>query len=314
MKETGKTKWAVILNPHAGGGKGQKDQNKIEKHLRKKGIDYELFISEYPKHAIQLTKTALEKGITQIIVAGGDGTLNEVANGVLMNGKYNTNEIILGVIPIGTGNDWIKTFNIPNNYKGAIKKMRKRKTLFQDIGKITYAENEKEYIRYFSNMAGFGFDALAAQKANQLKAKGHTGLWIYLVSVLKAYFEYQTRRVKISVDDRELEDLIFSASIGIGKFNGGGMMQAPGAVPNNGLFEITIIKKIGMFGILRNLVGLYNGNFVKDSHVDCYQAKKVTIWSQNPLAGEVDGETLGKSQFEIEIVPQSLQMIVGEMQ
>ncbi|WP_340113270.1 diacylglycerol/lipid kinase family protein [Maribellus mangrovi] len=308
-----KSKWTVILNPHAGGNKGRQDQNEIEKHLKTKGFQYDLLISEYPKHAILLAQNANEQGATQFIVAGGDGTINEVVNGIFQSNAGNKNEITVGVIPVGTGNDWIRTFGIPNSYKGSIRKIIERKVLRQDIGRITYTQNDETFTRYFLNMAGFGFDALTAQKANQLKEKGHTGLWIYLVSVFRAYLEYKTEKVKLSIDDNILEDYIFSASLGIGKFNGAGMMQAPGAIPNNGLFEVTIIKKISLGGILRNLIGLYNGNYIKDHRVSCYQAKKVNIQSQNPLAGEVDGESLGTSQFEIEILPQTLQIIVGEI-
>ncbi|WP_167614899.1 diacylglycerol/lipid kinase family protein [Maribellus sediminis] len=307
-------KWIVILNPHAGGSKGRRDQKEIEKSLKKEGFTYELLISEYPKHAIQLAQDAVEQGATQIIIAGGDGTLNEVLNGIFRSNASHKNEVVTGVIPVGTGNDWIRTFGIPNNYNGAVKKIVERKVFRQDIGKIIYTQSGAESTRYFLNMAGFGFDALAAQKANQLKDKGHTGLWIYLVSVFRAYLEYQTEKARISIDNNELEDYIFSASLGIGKYNGAGMMQAPGAIPNNGLFEVTIIKKIGLAGILRNLIGLYNGNYVKDRRVSCYQAKKITIWSQKPLAGEVDGESLGKSQFQIEVLPQQLQIIVGDME
>lgn len=146
-----------------------------------------------------------------------------------------------------------------------------------------------------------------------MKEKGRTGLLVYLQSLIVAFLEYKIRKVNIKVDRTQVEDLIFSVSVGIGKFNGGGMMQAPDAVPNNGIFEVTLIKKIGVWGILTNLAGLYNGTYVKDSRVVCYKAKEVFISSQKPLAGEVDGESLGKSQFHIEILPKKLQVIVGEI-
>ena len=313
MQETNKTIWALILNPHAGGGKGRRDKKMIENLLKSNGLEYDLLVSEYPRHAILLAKSAVQNGYLHFIVAGGDGTLNEVANGILEANNSYQNKVTIGVIPIGTGNDWIRTFGIPNGYQGAIDKITECKTFLQDIGKIVFSENGNEATRYFSNMAGFGFDALAAQKANNLKEKGHSGIRVYLLSILKAYKEYKTQRVQIILDGEKVDDLIFSASVGIGKFNGGGMMQAPGAIPNNGIFEVTIIKKIGIFGILRNLVGLYNGNFVKDPHVVCYRAKNISINSPDLIAGEVDGESLGNSQFHIEILHQKLQMIVGEI-
>lgn len=313
MKETNKKSWSLILNPHAGGGRGAKDKCEIEQFLKARNIHYDLLISEYPKHAIVLAKNAIESGARQIIVTGGDGTLNEVANGIFQQKVCLPEEVVIGMIPVGTGNDWIKTFGIPNNYQRAIEKILAGQTLRQDVGKLTFSEDGEEHFRYFSNMAGFGFDALAAQKANAMKEKGRTGLLVYLQSLIMAFLEYKTRKVNITIDGVQLEDLIFSVSVGIGKFNGGGMMQAPNAVPNNGIFEVTLIKKIGVWGILTNLAGLYNGSYVKDTRVVCYKAKDVSISSEKPLTGEVDGESLGKSQFHIEILPEKLQVIVGEI-
>ncbi|MDX1286353.1 MAG: diacylglycerol kinase family protein, partial [Draconibacterium sp.] len=187
MRETSQKKWTVILNPHAGGGKGKRDWKRIERHLKKEGFQFESLISEYPKHAISLAKKAVENGSTDIIVAGGDGTLNEVANGIFHQTFCFPEKITVGMIPVGTGNDWIKTFGIPNNYQQAIQKIKEEKTLLQDIGKLTYEEDGVKSTRYFSNMAGFGFDAQVAHRANLLKEKGRSGILVYLQSLMSAF-------------------------------------------------------------------------------------------------------------------------------
>ncbi|MGQ8335683.1 diacylglycerol/lipid kinase family protein [Sunxiuqinia sp. A32] len=304
-------KWMLILNPHAGVGRGKKDKDKIIHLLRKKDIHFDLLVSSYPTHAIPLTVAAIKTGYRKLIVAGGDGTLNEVVNGVFQQDECSPDEIVVGMIPVGTGNDWIKTFQIPNNYKSAIKKLLKGKTIQQDVGRITYEESGNKKTRIFANMAGFGFDAMVAEKANRLKNKGRSGLLVYLQSLGASYLQYQTRKVRIAVDGQEVEDFVFSASIGIGKYNGGGMMQAPNAVPNNGIFEVTIIHKIGFWGIVRNLPGLFNGSYIKDRRVSSFQAKHVSITSEKSIPGEVDGETLGNHQFDIEILPSQLNVIIG---
>ncbi len=306
--------WTLILNPHAGGGKGKHVLKEIEKILQKNDFLYGILVSQYPGHAITLAKEAVTGGATQIIVAGGDGTLNEVVNGVFQQTNYPPEALTIAIIPVGTGNDWIKTFKIPNSVQGAIDKIKAGKTLRQDVGKLTFWEKEQEHSRYFLNMAGFGFDALAACKANKMKAKGRSGFMVYLQSLISAFLHYQTQKVQITLDGTIVEDLIFSTSVAIGKFNGGGMMQAPGAVPNNGIFEVTLIKKIGLWGIITNLAGLYKGTFIKDKRVSTYRAREVIISSENPLAGEVDGESLGKHRFHIQMLPQKLQVIVGEME
>ena len=302
-------KWFVILNPHAGSGKGKKDQEKIITSLVKSGIDFDLSISEFPKHTIQLTKEAIINGYRNLIVIGGDGTLNEAVNGIFIQTVCAPEEIVIGMIPVGTGNDWIKTFGIPNEYSAAIQIIRDGKTMMQDIGQITFSENELGRVWYFANMAGFGFDARVAEKTNQLKDKGKKGISLYLQALGSSFLNYQINKTRIVLDGQEINELIFSASIGIGKYNGGGMMQAPGAVPDNGLFQVTIIRKIGLFGILRNLMGLYSGEFIKDHRVSTYVARQVSISSAKNVAGEADGEILGDNKFEIELHSQKLAVI-----
>jgi len=309
MEEPLQMKWFVILNPHAGSGRGKKDQVEILKRLTKSDFHYELAVSEFPKHIIQLTIDAIGKGFRKLIIAGGDGSLNEVVNGIFLQSACSPEEITVGMIPVGTGNDWIKTFGIPNYYKEAVKILKQGKIMRQDVGRITFTENDVTKTCYFANMAGFGFDAMVATKTNQLKNQGRTGISLYLQALGSSFFNYQTAKTQVVIDEREIDELIFSVSIGIGKYNGGGMMQAPGAVPDNGLFQVTIIRKIGLFGILRNLAGLYSGKFVNDYRVSTFQAKNISISSAQNIAGEADGETLGDNKFEIDIFSQKLSVI-----
>ncbi|MDD2305260.1 MAG: diacylglycerol kinase family lipid kinase [Prolixibacteraceae bacterium] len=302
-------KWFVILNPHAGSGRGKKDQAEILKRLTKADFQYELAVSEFPKHIIQLTIDAIEKGYRNLIVAGGDGSLNEAVNGIFSQTFCLPEEITVGMIPVGTGNDWIKTFGIPNYYKEAVKILKQGEIMRQDIGRITFSEYDSTKTWYFANMAGFGFDAMVATKTNQLKSKGRNGISLYLQALGSSLFNYRTTKTQVVIDGQKIDELIFSVSIGIGKYNGGGMMQAPGAIPDNGLFQITIIRKIGLFGILRNLSGLYSGKYVNDYRVSTFQARNISISSAHNIAGEADGETLGDNKFEIDIFSQKLAVI-----
>ena len=302
-------KWFVILNPHAGSGKGRKDKAEIFKILNKSDLPYKLAVSGYPKHTIELTVQAINEGYRNLIVAGGDGTLNEAVNGIFSQTVCPPEEITIGMIPVGTGNDWIKTFGIPNEYQAAVKIIKKGDTMLQDVGRITFSENDLIKTCYFANMAGFGFDAMVTEKTNRLKDKGRTGVSLYLQALGSSFLNYKTDKTRLVIDDQVIDELIFSVSIGIGKFNGGGMMQAPGAVPDNGLFQVTIIRKIGLFGILRNLAGLYSGEFVKDPRVSTHQASHVSISSAHNIAGEADGEILGDNKFEIGLFSQKLNVI-----
>lgn len=309
MEKPLQKKWFVILNPHAGSGRGQKDRAEILKRLTKADFHFELAVSEFPKHIIQLTIDAIAKGFRNLIVAGGDGSLNEAVNGIFQQTACQPEEITIGMIPVGTGNDWIKTFGISNYYKDAVKVLRHGKTMRQDIGRITFTEGEAMQTCYFANMAGFGFDAMVAEKTNRLKNNGRKGITLYIQALGSSFWNYQTAKTHVIIDGQEIDELIFSVSIGIGKYNGGGMMQAPGAVPDNGLFQVTIIRKIGLFGILRNITGLYSGKFVKDYRVSTYQARNISISSVHNMAGEADGEILGDNKFSIDILSQKLRVI-----
>lgn len=309
MKMQVNTKWLIILNPHAGSGRGGKDKIEIQKKLEKAGFDFDLVVSEYPKHIIALTIQAIKDGCRNLIVAGGDGSLNEVVNGIFQQSACNPENIKVGMIPVGTGNDWIKTFGIPNNYNEAIRILKERATIRQDIGQITYSVDNQEKNCYFANMAGFGFDAMVAERTNTLKNKGRSGIILYLQALISSFWKFTTPVIHLEIDDKSINELIFSVSVGIGKFNGGGMMQAPNAVPTNGLFQVTVIRKIGIFGILRNLAGLYSGEFIKDYRVLTFQAKHILISSIHSLAGEADGESLGDNKFGIALLSQKLAVI-----
>lgn len=304
--------WLVILNPHAGGGRGGHDKKKIIKLLEFHGFDFELVTSDYPQHAISLTIESIKKGYRNLLVAGGDGTLNEIVNGIFLQEAVDPHIIKIGMLPVGTGNDWIKTFGIPFDYNEALEIIKADKCIYQDVGKISYEINNEDRRRFFANMAGFGYDAMVAAKANKLKEKGRSGFMVYLYSLIASYLKYHICKTRIVVGEEEINDLVFTASIGIGKFNGGGMMQAPFAIPNQGKFQVTVIKKIGLFGIIKNLSGLYTGKFIKDKRVSTYVTNRVIVNGAKSIPAEADGETLGNSTFEIELLPAQLQVVYGD--
>jgi len=303
--------WQVILNPHAGGGKGAHDKMKIEQLLKDSAVPFRLLLSEYPRHAIEIARELVADGATHLIVAGGDGTLNEVVNGIFLAGKNAQQEITLGMLPVGTGNDWIKTFGIPDHYQQAIDLIKANKTVKQDVGEITCLMEGQTSKRYFVNIAGFGFDALVAKNANNLKSKGVTGIRVYIQSLLSGYVNYKSSSSRLTIDGAVLNANLFSASIGLGKFNGGGMMQVPEANPLQGLFHVTVIRKIGIWGILTNFKGLYSGKFIRDRRVSTHSGKVIGIKSVIPLPGEADGETLGNESFTVGIIAHRLRVIYG---
>ena len=303
--------WHVILNPHAGCGKGERDKSQIIKVLNNSGLTYQFYVSEYAGHTVAIAKELAQKGVTNFIVAGGDGSLNEAVNGIFNAKLEHDEKIIVGVIPVGTGNDWIKTFGIPDDYKKAVDTIIQGNHVIQDVGEITNHSKPDEK-RIFVNITGFGFDAMVAGRANMLKNKGLSGLRVYIQSFIWSYRNFKSGQTIFDIDNEKIKVNLFSASIGIGKFNGGGFMQVPDANPLKGIFHVTIIRKMSVWGILKNFKGLYDGSFIKDHRVSTHAGKTIHIRALGPLPCEADGESLGKGSFTVNIIPHRLQVICGD--
>lgn len=311
MKVDKLNEWLVIVNPNAGAGKCLHDWPLIEKLLDSSGISYQIAFTVRKLHAIIISKNFVNRGYKKIIVVGGDGTMNEVINGIFRQKKFETSEITLGMIPVGTGNDWGKMFGISNNYSDAIRTILESKTFLQDAGKANYFKNNKNHNRYFVNIAGLGFDAMVVKKANRLKNKGKSNPSLYLLNIFTCLFKYKTKLATIEIDDVSYSKEIFSLSLGICKYNGGGMLRLPNALPDDGLFDLTLIKKIGRIDVMRNIKRLYDGTIIKHPKVETYRGRNIRISSKSKIFLETDGENLGHSPIEFTIIPASIKVITA---
>lgn len=305
-------KWLVIVNPNAGARKGARDWPRISQYLNEAGLQHICVLTEHRDHANRITMEFIGQGYRNIAVVGGDGTMNEVVNGIFMQQSVPASDITLGMIPVGTGNDWSRMFGIPFDYKGATEVLKKGKTFLQDAGKIQYFKKERSQVRYFMNIAGMGYDALVAKKANLSKEKGKGGPLSYFIFIFTGLLQYQFVDTVIEIDDRQVfKGEIFSMNVGICKYSGGGMIQVPFAIPDDGLFDITLIKKAPKWLVIRYANKLYDGTLVDLDFVSTFKGKSVRIRSTGKLYLEADGESLGNSPFVYEILPRSLKIVTG---
>ena len=236
--EADKVKWFVIVNPVAGGGRGLDHFPQISKLLRDAHIVCEPVFTEHKFHATELTVSAVKEGYRNIIVVGGDGTLHEVVNGLFIQQEVCPDEVLLAVIAVGTGNDWVRTFGISNRYQDAVKAIGEGYSFLQDVGVVSYEESHYRQSRYMANVAGAGFDARMVRKLSHLKKKGRKSRWRSTWCLVKNFFRYKSTGVKVWVDDRLVyNNLLFSIAIGICKYNVGGMQQLPDAVADDGMQE-----------------------------------------------------------------------------
>lgn len=307
-----KTSWIAIVNQAAGGGKTEKDWPLISHLLEKHGISFEPHFTSRRLHASIIARNKIKEGFSKIIVVGGDGTMNEVINGVFAQDRINTTEVMLGMISVGTGNDWARMFDIPADYEGAVQTIKQQKTFIQDAGLVNYRKNDKEWKRYFVNIAGMGFGARVVERSNRMKDRGKSGPFLYFYNIFYSLLKYRSLRALIDIDGNTFDRSIFSMNVGIGKYNGGGMIQVPHAIADDGLYSITLIKKMGKLNVLANIKRLYNGRITEHSKVETYMAKSVQIDGPVRLKIETDGESLGHGPMRFQIIPRSVRVISGE--
>ena len=160
------------------------------------------------------------------------------------------------------------------------------------------------------NVAGCGFDAFVANRTNEKKDMGKGSALVYLYTLFISLFNYKSTNVTLEIDNTNYSEIVFSISIGIGKYNGGGMMQLPNAIPNDGLFDLTIIRKMSKIEILKNIKKLYNGTIINHSKVDTFKANKMKIMSEPGIPLEVDGERCGTTPFTFETITKALGVLV----
>lgn len=308
-------KWLVVVNPKASIGKSEKDWPEIQQLLTSEGVDFDFVMTAYQGHAISLVRDSItEKGYKNIISVGGDGTNNEVINGIFTQERFPTTEITMGTIPVGTGNDWRRTFNFPEGYPQLVEIIKNGRVFPHDVGKVAYYNDGDAKVRYFLNAAGTGLNEMVCNRTNKLKSEGKGGSVRYMLNTASCLFQFKCVRIKLEIDDQEvLEDEILSISVGNGRFNGGGMMMMPNAIPDDGLFDVTVVKKVGMLKFAANISNIYDGTFVdKLKEVTLYRGKKIRITSipAHQLLLETEGETLTNSPFEFEMLPKAINMVV----
>ena len=301
------------MNPVAGTGRGLEDFPQISKLLRDNSIPSDPVFTEHKYHAVELTVTAVNKGYRKIIVIGGDGTLHEVVNGLFIQKSVRPDEVLLAVISVGTGNDWIRMFGIPTRYSEAIRAIREGKSFLQDVGEVTYEESQYKQKRYVANVAGSGFDAFVIRRFNHLQAKGRTGRRVYPFSIVRSFFTYKSTGVKVYVDDKLVyNDLLFSMAVGICKYNGSGILQLPAAVADDGLLDLTLIRPLHWWHIIFRLRKLFNGEIYQIGHVQHVQGSRITVTSSPDMLLEVDGELLGTTPLEFGILLRAIKVIVSK--
>ena len=258
-------------------------------------------------------KWELKKVIRHILAVGGDGTNNEVINGILSQTSAAPAEITYALLPIGTGNDWIKTHGIPKSFEAWLSYFKAGKTKLQDIGLVQYADfHQKEQVRqrYFINVAGMAYDGFIAKALEDQEQKISNPL-IYLWFVFKCLFSYKLKKARVQYNGKVYENYCYIINVGICKYSGGGMQLVPHAIPDDGLLALTIAGKLSKLAVIMNTPRFYTGSIGKHSKVETHQSQNIVVEAlgEEEILLEADGEFLGTTPARYTILPNALRII-----
>jgi len=299
----------VIINPVAGAGKAKRYWPILKACLEDMQIPYEVRFSTERGQASAIAGVSVSQGYKTLMILGGDGTFNEVINGVQKMKRIDTSEIGFILFPCGTGNDWLKSSRLNFDIKELLDAYINKQWSYQDLGCVNY-DNGK--VRYFANSLGAGIEGFIG-----LQLSEHYRGWIknpyvkYVKAMLLALRNYKARNVEIIIDgDKQIHHLL-TLSICLGKYKGGGMMIAPNADLFDGAFHSTLVSKIRFLKVFRKLGSLYNGKILGVKGFEAKVHQEMDIQTKG-IPMEVEGEYFGDTPAKITMVKQGLKILASK--
>lgn len=295
MEETSSI--GVIINPASADGQTLKLAPEITEAFANSGIRHDIHISAKPGEPPLIARDMLERGITTLVAVGGDGTINEVASAILEHGGG----AALGIIPSGSGSDFVRSLELPKNIGSAVKIILDRQTINIDAGRITFDDGSQAF---FVNVAGLGFDAVVAELAMDSIMPGSTVP--YLTSALKAMRFYENMEMRIESDHGAWEGRAASVLFANARYFGGGMKIAPMAELRDGLLDVCILGDLTSFEMIRAVPSVFKGKHLTHPKFTHFTASNISVRSQYPARMQADGELLKYTPVEIDVLPGAL--------
>lgn len=304
-------RYKIIVNPTSGRGFAGRMIPSIEEKLKELGLDFDLVQTERPWHAAELAEKAALEGYDVVISASGDGTANEVLNGLMKAQAKGKTKTAMGIIAVGTGNDLAYGMNIPGNFDECFTVLSENKRRMMDIGLVTGGDYPEG--RYFGNGVGMGFDAAVGFEA--VKIRWTRGLLAYLIAALRTVFLYFTAPlVQITYDDKSIEQTSLMTSIMNGQRMGGGFYMAPNGDPGDGWLDLCIAASASKLRIFQLITYFMKGTQSTQPEVKTAKARKISITAlKGTMPAHCDGETLCLSgdKLVIDLLPNQLEFIIS---
>lgn len=300
-----------VVNPKSANGATGRRWAELAASIARTLSDFGVEFTKGPLDAVGLTRAALKSGYECIVAVGGDGTINEVVNGFFEDGKAINPNAALGVLPRGTGGDFRKTFDWALDDAAAINRLKTPETRPFDVGRLDFLGHDgKPQTRYFANICSFGVSGVVDAEVNKT-SKALGGKVSFMWGSFKAMTKYKDQRVRLTIDEKPLEEvMVTTLSVANGKFFGGGMKVAPDADVSDGLFDVVIWSGYGLKDFVVKSAGIYSGAHVKWKGTRVVRAKKVVAESDEKVLIDCDGEQPGMLPCTMTILPAAIRLKV----
>ena len=303
------TSYKLILNPAAGNGNGLKALPRIEQLCKQHNLTYDIVRTEGPGHGIELTRQAIKDGFSIIVAAGGDGTVNEVLNGLIQSRSEDLPTPPMGVLCVGRGNDFAGSLGLPEDLEGGFQTLLGGSRRIVDIGRVSGGLVPKG--RYFCNCVGVGFDAITTIEVHKLPRWG--GYLAFMAAVLKTVFLYnKAPMARIEFNGTVINQRSLLISIMNGRRLGGGFIMAPDSLPDDGYFDLCIAEQMSSFEVIKMIPHFTKGDQSTQPTIKTGRATRISIVAEDgPLPAQTDGEiiSIDGTRLDIAVLPRQLEVI-----
>jgi len=296
-----------LVNPASDNGATGRRWPEIANRAATAGLTGEALLSERPGELTELARRAADEGGQLLVVVGGDGTVNEVVNGLA--GREGPE---LAVIPRGTGRDFVRTYGIPHKLDDALRTVRDGRTREIDVGRARFRSWQGEPAEwYFANIASAGMSGAIAKRANET-SKALGGKVSYFWATFAVFSRWRTSELTVTVGAETRRARMHDVVVANGRYFGGGMMICPEAEPDDGVFDVLLIGNLTKRDLLLTLPKTYRGKHLPHPKAELLRGPAVEIEAAEPLPVELDGEQPGTTPARFEIIPRALRLRVPQ--
>ncbi len=302
-----------VVNPRAGNGSAARQWKKLEPEVARMPGVCGVSLTEGPLHAVELAREAAARGADVVVAVGGDGTINEVANGLIEDEEPVSGRAALGIVPLGTGGDFRRSLGFGDSPLAALARLENGRRRQIDLGRLelTTADGRTSR-RVFVNIASFGLSGLVVRMVNR-SSKALGGKASFALGSLRAVASYANQPVRIALDGVDWKELkISDVAVANGQFFGGGMWIAPEARLDDGLFDVVVVGDLSRRSVLANGPKIYRGRHLGLDGVEVIRASSVAArpLGDEPVLVDVDGEQPGQLPAGFTLLPSALPLVV----